>query len=267
MRRSKWAQAANWVYLIVVLALLYLPLLPPLVTSVSPTGRNPDLGAVTFRWYAELPDNPVLVGSVRTSLAVAALTGLITPLLALFAAMAVRELRIPRIVLLLLLLPLFIPGISLGLANAFFFTQLGVPPSLWTITLVIVLWALPFAFLIVMTAMSTFDPVYLEAAYVHGAGRLRAFLDVELPLIWPGVLGSATFSVILSFNETVRTSLVQGPLNTVQTYIWSRYLQVGLTPAIYALMSLLIVLTLALIAGLAAANLRRGRRYRLTAPS
>ena len=162
-----------------------------------------------------------------------------------------------RLLLLLLLLPLFIPGVSLGLASAFFFSQLGIQPSLWTVGVVNVMWALPFAFLIVLTAMSTFDPIYLEAAYVHGAGRLRAFLNVELPLIWPGVLGSATFSIIISFNETVRTALVQGPLNTVQTYIWSRFLQVGLTPSIYALMS--VMLTLALILGLLLGNLHRGR--------
>ena len=107
--------------------------------------------------------------------------------------------------------------------------------------------------------MSAFDPVYLEAAYVHGASRLRAFLDIELPLIAPGVAGSATFSIILSFNETVRTTLVQGPLNTVQTYIWSRYLQIGLTPSIYALMSIMIVLTLALIVILLLFSLRRRR--------
>ena len=59
---------------------------------------------------------------------------------------------------------------------------------------------------------------------------------------------AATFSLILSFNETVRTAVVQGPLNTVQTYIWSTYKQVGLSPALYALMSLLIVLTVALVA-------------------
>ena len=116
---------------------------------------------------------------------------------------------------------------------------------------------------VIAVCHNAFDALAAIQKYSPGV----VFLDVEMPLIWPGVLGSATFSVILSFNETVRTSLVQGPLNTVQTYIWSRYLQVGLTPAIYALMSLLIVLTLALIAGLAAANLRRGRRYRRTAPS
>jgi ABC-type spermidine/putrescine transport system permease subunit II len=201
----------------------------------------------------------MLIESVKTSIKVALMVGLVTPLLALSAALAVRELKVPRLILMLMLLPLFIPGISLGLANAFLFQQADIAPSFWTILVVHVLWALPFAFLIVLTAISAFDPVYLESAYVHGANRLQAFITVELPNILPGILGSATFSVILSFNETVRTSLVQGPLNTVQTYIWSRYLQVGLSPQTYALMSLLILTTLILIAGLLFFNLRKGK--------
>lgn len=135
----------------------------------------------------------------------------------------------------------------MGLADAFLFRILGLTPSLLTILIVHVLWSLPFAFLIVLTSMSTFDPTYLEAAYVLGANRLRAFLDIELPLIGQGLAGAATFTVILSLNETVRTSLVQGPLNTIQTYIWSTYLQIGLSPTLYALMSILIVLTLVLL--------------------
>ena len=82
---------------------------------------------------------------------------------------------------------------------------------------------------------------------------------LELPLITPGVAASATFSIILSFNETVRSTLVQGPLNTIQTFIWSRYLQVGLTPPVYALMSIMIVLTLVLIAILLLFSLRHNR--------
>nr|HIA88549.1 ABC transporter permease subunit [Gammaproteobacteria bacterium] len=206
-----------------------------------------------------MASNPMLIESVKTSIKVALMVGLVTPLLALSAALAVRELKVPRLILMLMLLPLFIPGISLGLANAFLFQQADIAPSFWTILVVHVLWALPFAFLIVLTAISAFDPVYLESAYVHGANRLQAFITVELPNILPGILGSATFSVILSFNETVRTSLVQGPLNTVQTYIWSRYLQVGLSPQTYALMSLLILTTLILIAGLLFFNLRKGK--------
>ena len=161
-----------------------------------------------------------------------------------------------------MLLPVFIPGVSMGLATAFFFRQLGLAPSLLTIAIVQVLWALPFATLIVLTAMSSFDPVYLEAAYMSGANRRRAFLDVELPLIWPGISGAATFSLILSFNETIRTSMVQGGYNTVQTYVWATYKQIGLSPTLYALMSLLILLTLALVAASLLAGARRAASLR-----
>jgi ABC-type spermidine/putrescine transport system permease subunit II len=119
------------------------------------------------------------------------------------------------------------------------------------------LWALPFAFLIILTVMSGFDTLYLEAAYTCGANRARAFWDVELPQIASGISGAATFSVILSFNETVRTAVVQGGNNTVQTFIWSRYQQVGLTPNMYALMSIIIAVTLLLILVLVALGRKR----------
>jgi ABC-type spermidine/putrescine transport system permease subunit II len=82
---------------------------------------------------------------------------------------------------------------------------------------------------------------------MSGAGRWRAFWDIEFPLIRPGLSAAATFALILSFNETIRTAIVQGPLNTVQTYIWSTYRQVGLSPTLYALMTLLIAITPVLI--------------------
>ena len=109
------------------------------------------------------------------------------PLLGLAASMAIRELGMPRLILALVLLPLFIPGVSSGLATALFFRQAGIPPSLLTIAIVQTVWALPFATLVILIAMSTFDPVYLEAASMSGANRLRAFLDIELPLIRPGI--------------------------------------------------------------------------------
>ena len=95
--------------------------------------------------------------------------------------------------------------------------------------------------------MSTFDPQYLEAAYLAGAGRWRAFRDIELPLIASGISGAVSFSAILSINETIRTSAVQGPWNTIPTYVWSTYRQVGLSPVLYALMGLIIIATVAIV--------------------
>jgi spermidine/putrescine transport system permease protein len=236
-----------WIWPVIgsVLILLYLPLVPPVLFSLTP--GDGAQSSFTLHWYAEMWRNPLLRGAVVTSIEAAVIVAAVTPALALGAAMAIREFRVPRLILILVLLPLFIPGVSMGLATAFFFRVTGIPPSLLTIAIVQLLWALPFATLVILTAMSTFDPTYVEAAYMSGAGPWRAFRDIELPLIWPGVSGAATFSLILSFNETIRTSLVQGPLNTVQTYIWSTYKQIGLSPTLYALMTLLVLLTLVLV--------------------
>ena len=219
-----------------------------------------DAGEWTLAWYGELMRTPLIVGALRTTALVAAMVALLTPLLALLAAQSIRELGFPRLILLAMLLPLFIPGVTMGLATGFLFRFLGLPPSLPAIVIVQMLWALPFATLIILTVMSTFDPVYLEAAYMSGAGRWQAFRDIELPLIAPGIFGAASFSLIISINETVRTSIVQGRFNTVATYIWSTYRQIGLSPVLYALMGLIILATMISWPPTSRSRERRGER-------
>ncbi len=259
----KGSRAVFWVVTVVALAFLYAPLVPPLILSATARyqfGQITDAPAFTLRWYVEMWSNPILVQAFETSVIVAVVVGLATTVLALLAARAVRELRVRRLIIILMLLPLFVPGISMGVATGFFFRELGIPASLLSIVVVHIVWALPFAFLILLTAMATFDPVFLEAAHLSGANRWRAFFDIELPLIYPGVVGAAIFSMIISFNETIRTTMVQGPHNTVQTYIWSTFKQIGLTPTLFALMGLLIVVTFGLVLLLSAMGARQAMR-------
>jgi spermidine/putrescine transport system permease protein len=252
MVAKRMANVPVWLLLGLVLLFLYGPLVPPAVHSFEGTA-----GAGALRNYASIFEDARLLRALRVSAIVGVLVALIAPLLALLAAEAVRIWRRPRLIIGVMLIPLFVPGVSMGLATALFFQILGIKPSLLTITAVQVLWALPFAFLVILTALAGFDQVYLEAAYMAGAGRLRAFFDVELPQIRQGVLGAALFSLILSFNETIRTAVVQGGHNTVQTYLWSQYQQVGLSPTLFALMTLMIAVTLILLAVLALLDWRR----------
>ena len=235
-----------WIVIIFVLAFLYAPLIPPIINSFAGLSEDQSM----FQHYSAILNDHRLVRAAKISLSVGILVAIISPFLALIAAEAIRIWRIPKLVLGVLLIPLFIPGISMGVASALFFKTLGIPASILTITLVQVIWALPFALLIILTVLANFNPVHREAAYMSGATRLQAFFEVELPQIHQGILGASIFSLILSFNETIRTSVVQGGQNTVQTYLWSQYQQVGLAPNLYALMTVLIIVTLVLIAGL-----------------
>ena len=86
------------------------------------------------------------------------------------------HLRLPRLITGLVLLPLFVPGVAMGVASALGFRLLGMQPSLLTIVTVQVVWALPFAFLVVLTAMAGFDPVY-----PGGGAHVRCGAVARLP--------------------------------------------------------------------------------------
>lgn len=241
-----------WWFLLVMLAFLYLPLVPPLINSFAAGGSEG-----WWLHYTAIPQSSVLMEGIWNTLILGVVAAIVTPFFALAIAQAIRAWRRPRLLLALVFIPLFIPGVSMGVATALFFRVLGIPPSMATMAVVHVLWALPFATLLLLTVMASFDRVYSEAAYMLGASPLRAFFEVELPQIYQGLLGASIFSLILSFNETIRTSLVQGRHNTVQTYIWSKYQQVGLDGTLYAVMTLLILITLGLVALLAWTDSRR----------
>lgn len=247
---SKSGLLLVWLVLLPALVFLYVPLVSPAIRSF---GRIADGGGV-FSNYRAIFDDPLLVQGIYNTLIIGGFVAAITPAVALAIAQALRSWRRPRLILGLVLMPLFIPGVSMGVATALFFQVLGLSASLVTMIIVQVLWALPFATLVILTVMASFDEVYLEAGQMLGANRWQAFWEIEFPQIWPGVLGGSIFSLILSFNETIRTSIVQGGQNTVQTYLWSQYQQVGLSPRLYALMTALIVLTLLLVAILAIAE-------------
>ena len=254
---SKIARIAFVTLLFLVLVFLYGPLLQPILISLSATGQIDSGMTFTTRWYSEMIQNQMIGRSLWTSMVAAFLTAIIAPLLALIAALAIREFRAKRAIILLMILPLFIPPVTMGLASAFFLKLLGIPSSLLTIVLVQVIWALPFAFLVIVTVMASFNTIYLEAAYMSGANRWRAFVDVELPAILPGISGAAIFSGIIAFNETIRTTMVQGPYNTIQTYIWSTFLQVGLSPQLFAVMASLILITVAMVLVMVGISLSR----------
>src|SRR5437588_5074890 len=123
VRHAESGDLLIWGGLGAVLALLYLPLIPPILLSLAPTQAGES--GFFFHAYTDIGRNPVLVAAIATTVETALVASILTPLLGLLAAVAIRELRAPRLILFLMLLPLFIPGISLGLAVGFFFRQLG----------------------------------------------------------------------------------------------------------------------------------------------
>jgi molybdate transport system permease protein len=62
-----------------------------------------------------------------------------------------------------------------------------------------VLYSLPFAVQPFAAALRSVDPRLVEASWTLGAGRLRTFFRVVMPLAWPGLLSG----LVLSFAHTL----------------------------------------------------------------
>ena len=70
--------------------------------------------------------------------------------------------------------------------------------------------SIPLAFLVISAALKGFDRNLERAAMSAGAGPLRAFFWVTLPVLRPGIMVGALFAFLHSFNEAVVAIFIAG---------------------------------------------------------
>lgn len=253
-----------WALTIAGLAVIYAPPLYLLAISFNPALQPglPNLSDITVKWYAALPQEDALVAALQQSAIVATLTATLATLLSLAAALAYFELHRTRTVwFLTVILPMFVPGVIQGLALSTVFTRIGVKASVLTITAGHLLWAMPFAFIVILTSFAAVKPAYLMAAADLGASRWRQFRDVTLPLILPGLLSAFIFSFLLSLNEFTRSFYLAGRQNTLPVVLFGK-MNGGASPTIYAMSGAIFLLSVALVFLIAIRLSTRGKPAR-----
>ncbi|MFI7405156.1 carbohydrate ABC transporter permease [Streptomyces sp. NPDC049541] len=92
--------------------------------------------------------------------------------------------------LVLVIIPLFLVLKDLHLIN-----------SLAGLTLVYVVWALPFALWMLAGYVRAVPAEVEEAAAVDGAGRVRTLVSVVAPLLAPGIAATGLFAFVTAWNE------------------------------------------------------------------
>jgi len=114
--------------------------------------------------------------------------------------------------------------------------------------------ALPFVVLNVTAVLYTLDRSLERAARSLGAGPVRTFARVMLPLLWPGIASGAIFAFLVSFDEVVIAMFVSGSHPTLPKLMFDG-IRYELNPVVAAVSSQLVVL--AIVALLGSAWLRR----------
>ncbi len=142
-------------------------------------------------------------GHLLTSLVIAIGCVIFSLLIAAPAAYALAQFRVrgTSVVLLLVLVSQMVPNIVV--ANALYgaYSNLGLLNSLWGLIVADSSLGIPFAMLVLRAFMRSIPPSVIEAAQLDGAGPIRVFVSIVLPLCRNALITAALFCFLFAWGD------------------------------------------------------------------
>jgi len=238
------------VYAVIFLIVLYVPILfiPLFSFNDSIYVRFP-LEGFTVKWYIELFQREAVWNAFMNSVRVGAVVAVLSTALGIFAAKAITRYRFPGRgpVVGFIMLPLVVPLIIFGVALLVLFSQMGVPLSLYTVTIGHMIVCLPFSIATLLPRFEGFDPSIEEASADLGENAWWTFWRVTLPMIFPGVVASLMLTFTVSFDEFIMAFFLTGTQPTLPMYIWGQLRFPQEFPSILALSSFIIAASVVIV--------------------
>ena len=246
-RRNPWL----WATSLAVYAFLYVPLAVVVLFSFNDSLLNAQWVGFTTHWYAKLLHDEEMLRAAANSLLIALTAAGAATILGTMAGIAMQRwpVGVLRLLPVLVLTPVAMPEILLGVSLLLFFRQvLDLTLGLITILVAHTLFSLGFVAIIVRARLAGMDESIFEAARDLGASPWKTFRHITFPLILPGIVAGFLMSFTLSIDDFVITFFVAGVgVSTLPLQIYSM-IKVAVSPEVNAVSTLLMALTLTLIA-------------------
>ena len=239
------------IYTICYLIFLYAPilLLPLFAFNNSKVIAFP-LSGFTTQWFVQMWNDESLWRALQNSVIVASSAAIISTTFGVFAARASTRFDFPGKggILGLIMLPLVLPEMIVAMSLLVVLLAVGMPLSIFTIILGHVLICTPFAVAILSSAFQSLDKSLEEAAYDLGESPFSTFRLITLPLVMPGVISSLLISFTISLDEFIIAFFLGGNETTLAVYIFGQFRFPAKVPAVLALGTVLVCLSILLLA-------------------
>jgi multiple sugar transport system permease protein len=207
-RGSGRKKLSSWGYTLLgtlFLAVMLFPVYWMVNASFQPTGNT--LNASLFPWNPSLRGYETAIreqgGNLVTSMIVSVGTVLFSLIIAAPAAYALAQFRFRWIntALLAILISQMIPNIVIANALYAAYNDLGLLNTITGLILADATHAIPFMILIMRAFMIGIPPSIVEAARVDGAGLVRAFVSVVLPVSRNSLITAGLFAFLFSWSD------------------------------------------------------------------
>jgi putative spermidine/putrescine transport system permease protein len=235
-----------------VLVFMLAPLVFVVINSFNSSSFSPwPPAGFSLKWYKEVRDYEPFRRGFRNSIVTAAWTTAIALVAGSMAAYALSRYRFfgRGLIHALFFSPLIVPRVAIGLMMFVLYisTSLTFYGTTHGLVFAHVLLVLPFVITIFAANIGGINPVLEEAAQDLGANPLQTFWKVTLPQMRTGFVVAGLFAFITSFDEVEAALFLVRPATNTLPIEMFLYLEQRQTPALAAVSSILIGLTLALV--------------------
>ena len=237
-------------FALLVVFFLQLPVIVVVLASFSETSylTIPPQGW-TLDWFREVLTDSTYLNAIKISLILAVSATCLSLVLGVAASYAIARRMVPGSEALasFLMAPLAIPAVVIGVAMLQYFSLVGLRGGFVTLIIAHVVITVPYIVRSALASLSGMDVAMEEAARVLGAGSFTAFRLVTLPLIKPGLVAGALFSFVVSMENVPVTIFLAGARQTTLPILIFTSVEMGVTPGVAAVSTLLIVATLVVL--------------------
>ena len=228
--RGRFARSALGLAIVGVAALAFML---PIVTAVLWSLVDPDVGwfppdvvpaSLSLANWDHMLAIPELLESLGRSLVIAVLVTLLCTVLGLPTGFSLGRgrARYMRVIEVLVLTPLMMPGIVLAVGLGAVFIRIGLSQTVLGVVLVQTAVILPVTIRIVAATARAIPADLLDAARNLGAGSFAVGRHVVVPLLIPGILAAALLSFIGSLEEFLLSFVVGMPkVQTLPMLLWA----------------------------------------------
>ncbi|MFB4368254.1 MULTISPECIES: ABC transporter permease subunit [unclassified Pseudomonas] len=246
MKNFRFSSLMLWIGLLFI----YLPMVILVIYSFNESRLVTVWGGWSTKWYVSLLDDRQLMGAVWRSLEIACYTAIAAVALGTLAAFVLT--RISRfkgrtlfggLVTAPLVMPEVITGLSLLLLFVAMAQLIGWPAErgMMTIWIAHTTFCSAYVAVVVSARLRELDLSIEEAAMDLGARPWKVFFLITIPMIAPSLVAGGMMSFALSLDDLVLASFVSGPgATTLPMEVFSK-VRLGVTPAINAIASLILL--------------------------
>ena len=235
--------------------------------TFTPAMLTFDPEGYSLKHYRDFFNNADWQQAVRNSFMIAPMATILSVSFGTLAAIGLSQQHVPfrRAIMAVLISPMIVPLIISAAGMYFFYSRIGLQGTYWGVVLAHAALGIPFVIITVTATLVGFDRSLTRASASLGADPVRTFFKVQMPLILPGVISGGLFAFITSFDEVVVVLFVGSAGQ--KTLPWQMFtgLREQISPTILAVATILVALSVLLLATLEILR-RRSERLRGLSP-